>query len=150
MFVVVLKFPPKKIRYLFVAGIIVLALIAAFLFRRGSVTANGAMDDANIARCLDCLQGFGWEVNSAPIEAETFLLSKNLSESYLRLQQEAGFDLRDHLGGQVTRYTFRVTNYPTGESGVLADVLVRAGQVIGGDIRTSDLSGFMHSLRKPN
>ena len=49
----------------------------------------------------------------------------------------------------VTGYTFEVVNYPTGETGVLADVLLREGQVIGGDIRTSDLNGFLHSLNRP-
>lgn len=149
MFIVVLKLPPKKIRYLFAAAVIVLALAAAFLLHRGSVAANADMEDADIALCLDCLHGFGWEVDSHFVETETFLLSSKLSESYLSLQQEAGFDLRDDMGEIISRYTFTVTNYPTGEQGVLADLFLRDGQVIGGDIRTSGMNGFMHSLLWP-
>ena len=69
--------------------------------------------------------------------------------AYLDLQLEAGLDLSDDLGSTVTRYTFEILNYPTGEQGVLADLLVRNGAVVGGDVRTSGLDGFLHSLNRP-
>ena len=53
------------------------------------------------------------------------------------------------MGQTVTRYTFTVTNYPTGETGILADLLVRNGEVVGGDIRSTALDGFLHGLVRP-
>lgn len=149
MFIVVYKLPPKKIRCIFAAIVLALALLAALLFPRDSTAANAGIGDADITLCLDCLHRFGWEVDSLPVETETFLLSQQPGDSYLALQQAAGFDLRDDVGHEITRYTFTVTNYPTGERGILADIFLREGQVVGGDIRTSGINGFMHSLVMP-
>ena len=83
------------------------------------------------------------------MSVEECTLSAQLSEGYLALQREAGFDLSDDMGQTVTRYTFAVTNYPTGETGILADLLVRNGEVVGGDIRSTALNGFLHGLVQP-
>ena len=49
----------------------------------------------------------------------------------------------------VQLYSLRVTNYPSydGPGEVWATVLVRKGHVIGGDIHSTALDGFMHGLR---
>ncbi len=99
--------------------------------------------------CIACLEEFGWQVEPTPVSVEAFTLSQALTEDYLALQTQAGFDLRDDMGCAVTRYTFLICNYPTGEAEVYADVLVRDGAVVGGDVRTSDLNGFLHSLLMP-
>lgn len=101
-----------------------------------------------VSLCLDKLSEFGWEVDPTPLSDETFRLDEQLSEDYLALQQEAGFDLKDDLGQTVRRYTFSVLNYPSGETEVLADLLVRDGQVVGGDIRSASLTGFIRSLKR--
>ena len=81
---------------------------------------------------------------------ETCTLSSDLSQTYLDLQLEAGLDLSDDLGSTVTRYTFEILNYPTGEQGVLAICWPRNGAVVGGGhVRTSGLDGFLHSLNRP-
>ena len=33
---------------------------------------------------------------------------------------------------------------------MLADLLVRDGVIVGGDVRTSGLNGFLHSLNRPS
>lgn len=150
MLIFTIKLPPRRLRR-FLAGLFLAALLIAALFTRLHTAEESAMaaTDLEVQLCLECLQGFGWEVTAAPTASEVFALSGDLSPSYLAIQQEAGFDLSDDMGWMVTRYTFQVLNYPTGESGILADVLVRDGAVVGGDIRTSDLDGFMHSLVMP-
>ena len=144
------KLPPRRVRIpaMLAAACALAALICIFAFR-GRNVETGAAAESDLQLCLDCLDGFGWQADPTPLSAETRTLSTQLSEGYLALQQEAGFDLSDDMGQSVTRYTFTITNYPTGESGILADLLVRGGAVVGGDIRSSALDGFIHSLKWP-
>lgn len=151
MLIMTIKLPERKKCIL--AGVLALLLLAGIL---GVVSAHGSSSDALAPRedplvlCLDCLEGYGWEVASTPVSVEECTLDTQLSQDYLALQQEAGFDLSDDLGYVVTRYTFEILNYPTGEQGVLADLLVRDGVIVGGDVRTSGLNGFLHSLNRPS
>lgn len=150
MLILTVKLPDRRLRRILGGLLAALLLAAALLFRLHSAGEEALAESSlEVQQCLDCLHGFGWEVVSTPVNSEVFELKDSVSQSYLALQLEAGFDLGDDLGQMVTRYTFEVVNYPTGETGVLADVLLREGQVIGGDIRTSDLDGFLHSLNRP-
>ena len=76
-----------------------------------------ARQDQVLVLCLDCLEGYGWEVSPTPVSTEDCALDPQLSQDYLALQQEAGFDLSDDLGCVVTRYTFEILNYPPGNRG---------------------------------
>ena len=65
---------------------------------------------------------------------------------YLELQTGQGFDLTRYAGKRIRRYTYEVLNYPTGESGVVAHLLICKNTVIGGEI----LGGsFLHGLSMP-
>lgn len=151
MLILTVKLPDRKKCILAcAAAAAVLLAAAAFALSRSPGTDALAPADAGIGVCLECLEGFGWEVDPTPVNTEASVLSTELNTAYLALQTEAGFDLSDDLGHAVTRYTFTVLNYPTGEQGILADLLVRDGAVVGGDIRTSDLNGFIHSLNMPD
>ena len=68
---------------------------------------------------------------------------------YLELQASQGFDLTDYCGKRVKRYTYEITNYPTGESGIQAGLLVYKSTVIGGDVLSAQLGGFIHGLEMP-
>ena len=137
----------KKRTLLVTAMAAVLLLLALLLLPRHSSRPVIAPAD-EVSLCLDTLDKLGWEVDPTPLSNEEFQLDTQLSEDYLNLQQEAGFDLRDDLGQSVRRYTFAVRNYPSGEADVLADLLVREGQVVGGDLRSASLTGFIRSLKR--
>ncbi len=150
MLIWTVKLPERKKCIL--AGVLALLLLVgllSFAGGRGRSSDALARQEDVLVLCLDCLEGFGWEVAPTPVSTEDFTLDAQLSQDYLALQQEAGFDLSDDLGCVVTRYTFEILNYPTGEQGVLADLLVRDGVIVGGDVRTSGLEGFLHSLNRP-
>ena len=55
----------------------------------------------------------------------------------------------EYKGKRVKRYTYEVTNYPGQASGVRANLLVDGGMVIGGDICSLTLDGFMHGFALP-
>ena len=67
---------------------------------------------------------------------------------YNELQKEQGFDLSSYTGKTVTRYTYEVENYEGYEGRVLANVLLYRNRVIGGDICSADLSGFVHGFER--
>ena len=108
--------------------------------------------DSTQQLCLRTLSSFGWEVSEL-ISREQVELPAAFDDSYrdyLALQEAAGFHLVPYAGQRVTRYTFRIENYPTGEKNIFADLLVCHQKVIGGDIRTASLNGFMTSLVPPD
>ena len=81
------------------------------------------------------LQSYGWEVSAEPLATEELLIPKEMDASYddyLALQSGQGFDLSKYAGKRVKRYTYEITNYPTGETGILANLLIYKNTVIGG------------------
>lgn len=112
-----------------------------------STGLDGSTPEARIAY----LSSLGWTV--APEEqSDQVSLPAEFGGSYadyLSIQKECGFDLTPYAGQTVTRYSYTITNYPTSEEGVQLDLLVLQDQIIGGDVRSTDLSGFMHSLNYP-
>ena len=58
-------------------------------------------------------------------------------------------DLSKYKKKTVTRYTFVVTDYEGYEGTVYANVLVYRNRVIGGDICSADVNGFIHGFEKP-
>ena len=47
------------------------------------------------------------------------------------------------------RYTYEVTNYPSGEQGVEAGLLIYKNTVIAGEVLSASLGGFIHGLAMP-
>lgn len=97
------------------------------------------------------LNSCGYEVSDRPIEQSEIRIPKPLDlvfEGYNEIQKKAGFDLKPYEGREGMRYTYEVKNYPGDIDGVRANVIVIGGEIVGGDICTVRLDGFMHELRK--
>ncbi len=95
------------------------------------------------------LSQFGWEVNTTPVEVKTVTVPEEFDKvfaAYNELQKEQGLNLSKYKGKDVTRYTFAVTNYPNYQGTVYANVLVYRNRVVGGDICSADVSGFVHGF----
>jgi len=95
----------------------------------------------------------GWQVKSEPISTQELIIPGEFDESYtdyLALQSEQGFDLTKCAGKRVKRYTYEITNYPTGESGVQANLLIYKNTVVGGEVLSAQLDGFLHGLTMPS
>ena len=92
------------------------------------------------------LAQFGWEVENEPLEEVKINIPTEFDKvmnAYNELQRSQGLDLTKYRGRDVTRYTFRVTNYPDYTGTVLANVITYKGKVIGGDLCSSDVTGFI-------
>lgn len=98
------------------------------------------------------LEQLGWQVSAEPVVVEELLVPEELDESYdeyLQLQSAQGFDLTGLRGKRVKRYTYEITNYPTGETGVQISLLIYKSKVVGGEVLSPRLDGFLHGLEMP-
>lgn len=92
------------------------------------------------------LAQFGWQVEPSPSEEVKIRIPEEFDKvmnSYNELQRNQGLDLSKYRGKEVTRYTFRVTNFPGNVGEVMANVIVYKKRVIGGDLCTADVTGFI-------
>ena len=98
------------------------------------------------------LEHCGWQVKPAPVSVEEMLIPQTFDDSYaeyLTLQQSQGFDLTEYCGKRVKRCTYEITNYPTGETGVQVSILIYKNKVVGGEVLSPQLNGFLHGLERP-
>lgn len=160
MFVVSVKASKKKLVIVLAAILVVLAGALFFLLRNGSEEAKAtgqtgeySLTAADASQRIAFLQQFGWEVKETPIEQVDVLLPSSFNDTYEKyneIQKEQGLDLLKYAGLTCQRYTYEVTNYPGKDSGVVANLLVLDGRVIGGDICSVELNGFLHGFVNPN
>jgi hypothetical protein len=98
------------------------------------------------------LNQFGWEIDPEPVEEVKLTIPSefdNIMNSYNELQKHQGLDLSKFRGKEVERYTYKVSNYPGYSGTVYANVIIYKNRVIGGDICSSDVSGFIHDFTFP-
>ena len=97
------------------------------------------------------LGAYGWEVSADPVEYQEVVIPSEFDdvlEHYNELQKQQGFDLSKYKGKRLMRYTYEIQNYPTGETGVQAVLFLYKNKVVGGDIHSLPLDGFMHGLAR--
>lgn len=97
------------------------------------------------------LQSCGWEVADEPAGEREVQIPETFDEvyeSYNALQQAQGLDLSPYRGKRATLFTYEVTNHPSGEQGVTANLLIRRGKLIAADISSPQADGFVHGLRE--
>lgn len=116
----------------------------------GAASADGTTmeNDDRIA----FLSSFGYTVNGEPAETQQIRIPEAGSEVFDRynaLQQSQGYDLSGFAGQTVTRYVYKIENYDDTGTDWFATVLVSDGQIIGGDVASSDPEGPMHGFARP-
>ncbi len=97
---------------------------------------------------------FGWEVDEDPVEVQEVIIPAEFDETYNaynEIQKAQGFDLTVYAGTRVKRWTYTVKNYMGYENKdcIHTNVLVCDGLVIGGDVCSVELDGFMHGFQTP-
>lgn len=151
MFIWTAKVNKRKI-VLALAAVICAAAAAATLANSRGAEASAAVSPKGVKTEEDrvaYLQEWGWQVGAQAVLVEELELPKEFGpeySQYLELQTGQGFDLGKYAGKRVRRYTYDVLNYPTGETGVVAHLLICKNTVIGGEV----LGGsFLHGLAVP-
>ncbi len=162
MFIFTAKLNKKRI----VAGMLAIALLCGVVYTGSVVVRSGSMTAAAVSGesgerkgvktnedRIAYLAEFGWAVLDEPVSTEELqfpdVFSDGAYADFLSLQGEQGFDPTKYAGKRVKRYSYRITNYPTGEEGVVADLYIYKNTVIGGEVLNPQLDGFLHGLNMP-
>lgn len=153
----VLSVHKRQIRLvLLLLALAAIAVACAVASRNGMAVSQGAgvnlrADTAD--ERIAYLSQFGWEVDEDPIEVSEVVIPETFDETYTQyneLQKAQGFDLTPYASCRVKRWIYRVRNYPGYEQldCIQATLLIYEGQVIGGDVCSTQLDGFMHGFVK--
>ena len=150
MFIHTVKIKKPKVWLTVILVIIFTAMTAVFIFglkNRGSTRELGSETKRQAF-----LKEMGWQVPDSFESVKTVLIPKEWEEVYLnynKLQKQQGFDLTAYKGMQVQVYTYKVLNYPQHEDEdcIFCHLMVSDGQLIGGDVCSTALDGFMQGLR---
>lgn len=138
--------------------IALIAVVPSYVGNNGMVEAGISDVDSksytydkmkNEGDVANFLAQFGWSVDASSVEKQEVTLPDEFDKvfaGYNEIQRAQGLDLSKYKKKKITRYTFEVTNYNGYEGKVLANVLVYRNKVIGGDICSSDVSGFVHGF----
>lgn len=130
------------------AALLILLLINSMLQKRTRrVSADLYVKESE--NIVEFIQSFGWQVESQPDEISEQIIPEEFDDVFLMyndLQQSQGFDLENYKGKSVKRYSFEIKNYPDVSQKVLANVLVFEEKIIGGDICSVSLDGFMQGF----
>lgn len=122
-----------------------IVIVLVFLFMRTAQTSP-----LSESQHKAYIENLGWHVIGDCIETQQINIPTEFDEvyeNYNSLQQQAGFDLKPYRGQNAVRYTYIITNYPVSTTHqVRVNLIEHKGKIIGGDIMTTALDGFMHPL----
>ena len=153
MFIKTIKVRKPKIfaAILAAAGIICAVLLVIAACRLSS--KNDIRELNSETKRQNFLTEMGWEVSDEYDECKVITIPDDFNEvyqNYNKLQKEQGFDLTKFKGKTAEVYTYKIKNYPKheNEEGIICNLIVCEDQLIGGDVCSTALDGFMQGLRK--
>ena len=100
---------------------------------------------------INFIKQFGWEVDPEALKEQEVLIPKEFDKvfsAYNEIQRRQGLDLSSFKKKSVMRYTYAVTNYPDYDGTVYVNILVYRNTVIGGDVCSADVNGFVHGFER--
>lgn len=157
MFVISVKH--SLIKKIFIPVLICCVLGAVALYRCSLPTETEKLIQStatgvdNSAKVVEFISGFGWVCSSEPDEIREIIIPVEFNDvyyNYNNIQISQGYDLTNYKGERVKKWTYTITNYPgfENEEYIKINVLVHDGKVIGGDVCSIKLDGFMHGFEK--
>ena len=140
----------KRVKNIVIFSLCAVVTVVLIKVCAGFFTSAEELKEADIA---EFLTQSGWKISASPVGEREVVIPTEFSEvyeGYNEIQLSAGYDLRKYRGETVKKYTYAVFNYKD-ESGkilenIRANVLTADGKIIGGDICSLELDGFMHGL----
>ena len=149
----------SRIKMVILVLLVVLLVLAMLLVTRLHQPAEADsvlnIKAENAEQRVAFLSQFGWSFDEDPVEVAEVIIPPEFDEVYEKynaIQKAQGFDLMKYQGKRVKRWTYAIINYPgyAADSGCIhANLLVYEGQVIGGDVCSVELNGFMHGFDCP-
>lgn len=157
MFVCSVKSSKLKVLLLIVLCILatVAFLIASSLNNKKANNGGICLKANNSEERIAFLSQYGWEFSKDPVEVSEVIIPAEFDktyEEYNKIQKSQDFNLESYKGMRVKRWTYEIKNYSgySSDSGCIrANILIYDGLVIGGDVCSVELNGFMHGFEKP-
>lgn len=154
MWIVTAKIPRRKSLFAALLAAAGCALLVLTIYPGSSQTVSAPVrpDPKGVRTNADrvaYLEAWGWQVLSDPLSVQELVIPAQLDgsyEEYLAMQAAQGFDLSKYAGKRIKRYTYQVTNHPRQEDLVQADLLLYRSTVVGGEVLSPRLDGFLHGL----
>lgn len=157
MFVVSLSSSNLKKLFGVVFALVLVSLVALFFVNsQNNVTVKKvSLHTAKTADDrLKFISDFGWIVDEDPVEVRQIAIPQEFDDvykNYNQIQLSQGYDLTKYAGRSAKRWTYVVRNYPEvseNEDYVRINLIVCDGKIIGGDVCSIKLDGFMHGFEK--
>ncbi len=157
MFVVSLSSSILKKLFGVVFALVLVSLVALFFVNsQSNVTVKKvSLHTAETADDrLKFISDFGWIVDEDPVEVRQIAIPQEFDDvykNYNQIQLSQGYDLTKYAGRSAKRWTYVVRNYPDvseNEDYVRINLIVCEGKIIGGDVCSIKLDGFMHGFEK--
>lgn len=136
---------------LIIGFVLIVTVVTVSVFKAGVLVPSFGAAGSKGER-LDFIRSYGWQVDEDSEQSKSVIIPKVFDDVYTRynaIQLEQNLDLRTLAGRQVAHYSYLVTNYPTGEQNVRINLLVYKNRVVGGDVMSPRLDGFMHGFMMP-
>lgn len=158
MFVVSVSKNKVKKAVLIGVAVIVLSLLLVLLLKCfGEAHALKAANEQNLtvateSDVLSFISNYGWQVDDEPVEVREVIIPETFDDvysNYNKIQLDQGFDLEKYSGRRVKKWTYIIRNYPDtlpSDDFIRINILVCDGVVIGGDVSSVKLDGFMHGF----
>lgn len=156
MFVYSVKSKHVKVALLLL--FVVVTVISLFILSQDSAQTgkgdNVTLKASTHEERMAFLSQYGWEIDEEPVEVREVIIPEKFDDTYTaynEIQKAQGFDLTVYAGVRVKRWTYTVKNYTGYENKecIHANILVYDGLVVGGDICSVELDGFMHGFQMP-
>ena len=139
----------KAVVLLILLAVVLIAALIICAPASGFLGLGEAIDVSTSEGRIEYLSSLGWCVDkSSETEAEVTLPKTfdGAVADYAAMQSEQGFEFTSYGGCKCMQYSYIVTNYGDGST-VYATLFVKGGRVIGGDIHSADIGGFMHGIK---
>ena len=136
----------KRLLLLFLALLISFFVLLDFLSAKAKVSANIYTD--NVSR-VEFIKSLGLDPKEEVFSEKEIVIPKNFSDVFLNyneIQKSAGYDLEDYSGFSAKVYKYFLPNFRNETAYV--NLIIVDGKIVGGDISSAELNGFMLPLRK--
>lgn len=157
MFVFTVRSSKIKTALLIVLTAIAVGSLLWFTMNDKPAASDGviSLKAENEEQRLAFISQFGWDVDKDPVEVTEIIVPTEFDEVYEKyneIQKEQNLDMSLYSGKRVKRWTYSVNNYPGYEARkdvIQLSILIYEGTVVGGDVSSIELNGFMHGFDYP-
>ena len=147
MFLVNFRASNKKIVFCLLMFTVIVVLTVAIRLNSFDKQSEIVVECGTEAEVSEYLESFGLQLGECTTDSITVPYEFNeVYTNYNNIQQSQGFDLSEYKGKTVNRYTFAVLNHPDGQD-VFVEVLIYNKTVIGADIYSTSVDGFISPLK---